>query len=386
MLTLKADNRLLTANSQTAYLVNNQSSGSSTLTLTNVTALTVDKFLLVGEWGDESTEYFRIGAIDTSTGIVSLKDPHTGAGATTEFAHAESTAVHQMDFNQINFYWTAATGTITDETPTFATSTPLTTGQHLDPSSFYTVYADSAHSTGFGWFFFYNSVDTTTSSTSNPMPYAGFAANTVEQVFADFDSLLNVRELKLVSLSERFAWLNEALALLKNKLNLSNVEYTVSTPQTLSIVSGTAEYQLPADFADVVSITDGQNTSTSSGYDIPYMSIANVQSYRGDVTHYYLRGRYLGIVPTPGASATYYYRYRAKSTRVTSLSDYIDLPDHAFYSLKDFMMYRASLKFQSGQAAVFYQSFTNSVNLFMQSAVKRDSDLDTWGSEPSSMV
>ena len=83
MLTLKADNRLLTANSQTAYLVNNQSSGSSTLTLTNVTALTVDKFLLVGEWGDESTEYFRIGAIDTATGIVSLEDPHTGVGAAT---------------------------------------------------------------------------------------------------------------------------------------------------------------------------------------------------------------------------------------------------------------------------------------------------------------
>jgi hypothetical protein len=192
-----------------------------------------------------------------------------------------------------------------------------------------------------------------------------------------------VAELKLVTVSDKFSWLNEALAQLKNKLNLSNVEYTVSTPQTLSILSGTAEYQLPDDFSDIVSIIDDQASGTADGGDIPYLSIAKVPSYTGDTVCYYLRNRYIGFVPTPTESATYYYRYRAKATRVTGLSDYIDLPDNAFYSLKDWMLYRSGLKFNNPNANIYLQSFINSVNLYIQASVKRDANLDTWGIESS---
>jgi len=175
-------------------------------------------------------------------------------------------------------------------------------------------------------------------------------------------------------MSDRFSWLNEALSLVKNKLNLTNTEYTVSTPQTLNLISGTTEYILPSDFADLVYIKEDNSDKTP----VPFIKISDAQSYTGSTLAYYLRGRYIGIVPTPSSRSTLTFGYRANATRVSSLSTYIDLPDNAFYSLKDFMLYRANKKFQNPNAESYYESFSNSVNLSIQSAVKRDANLDSW--------
>jgi hypothetical protein len=373
MIILRADNRVLNENAPYSYLVDNEAAGASTLTIVNPSSFAVDDFILVEEFGKEKAEIFRAGAINTSTGVITLEDKD-GSATTTNFAHPESTKVYQIDYNQVRFYWTAAAGDITDEDPTYDTDNPLGAAQDIDPTSWYSTFEDANNSTGFGWFIFYNSITAGFTENSNPIPYLGFAGNTVAQVFEDFDSLLNVNELRLVTSSEKFTWLNEALALLKNKLNLNNVEYFVSSEQDISIVSGTAEYQLPDDFSDLLYIHDGSDAKEK----IPFLRIDEIGSYDGNVTHYYLRNRYIGFVPTPSGSATYKYRYRAKASTVTGLSTYLDLPDNAFYALKDFMMYRASLKFNNPIANTYYESFTNSVNQFIQASVKRDAHRDSW--------
>lgn len=383
---LLSDNRTLTNDAKYSYLNDNYASSVSTIQIANTDGFAVDSIILIGEIGDESSELFRIGTINTSTGNITLQTV-AGVGASTKFAHSESSRVTILAYDQIRFYWTAALGTIADETPTFATTTPLTDWTAITPAEWYSTYSDSDHSTGFGWFVYRNSITLVSSQTSNPIPYAGFAQNTIAAVFADFDSLLNVRELKLISLPEKFAWLNEGLNLVRQKLNLSNTEFFVSTTQTISIASGTAEYQLPDDFADMVEITDNQNTTTSVGYPIPFMSVSKALSYTGDVTYFYLRGRYIGFTPTPDAATTYYYRYRSNVTRVTSLSNYIIVPDGMFFALKDWMMYRASLKFTNPSAAsTYYTGFTNAVNLTIQSSVKRDNDLTSWSIAGSANV
>lgn len=375
-ITLKSDNRVLTQNAKYAFLTSNYSSGVSTINVTATAPYVVDDFILLGEMGQESAEIFRIGSISTSGDIV--LQTAAGAGATTLYGHPESSKVYQIAYNQVNFYHTVLLGTIADEAPTFASTTSLSGWLSLTPNSWFTTYDDTLYSTGFGWFVYRNSITVEASTNSNAIPYLGFSYQTVSAVFADFDSLLNVSELKLVSIAEKFSWLNESLTILKNKLNLTNIGYFVSTPQTISIVSGTAEYQLTDSFSDIVSVTDGENTSTTNGYDIPYMSIAKVPAYTGSEIHYYLRNRYIGFTPTPAAAATYYYRYRSKAVRLTGLHDYLDLPDNAFYSLKDWMMYRACLKLTKPSASVYLQNFTNSINLYMQSAVKQDANLDVW--------
>ena len=379
MINLKCDNRVLTSNAPYTYLISNSPSGSNSLQVANSTDIKVGSLILVGDIGQDTTEMFQVGAIDTS-GNVSLLTIYT-TGTQTSYAHTESTKVYVIPYDQIQFYWTAATGTIADENPSFNTSNPLGTVTNLNVSDLYTTYTDTTNSTGFGWFVLSNSLTNNQSQNSNPIPYGGFSPNTVAQVFADFDSLLNVKEQKLVTVQDKFSWLNEALAMIKNKLNLTNVEYTVSNEVALPIFAGTSEYQLPDDFADLVYLSNSSSTAGVGGgkQDIPFISVTNIGSFNGWTMSYYLRNRYLGIVPQPDYDTILYYRYRAKASRVTSASDYIDLPDNAFYTLKDWMMYRACMKFSNPQSQSYLQSFTNAVNMYMQAAVLRDSNLDTWG-------
>lgn len=398
MITLQADNRILAANAKYTYLTQNYGSGISSVNIANTGIVEVNDFVLLGEIGHSDAEIFQVISLNTTSGDMGLADIN-GASQSTLQAHPESTKVTILPYNEIKFFWTAAVGGVSDENPVFDETNPLTVWVPLDPTSYYTTYQDINHDTGFGWFEYKNSFTSEVTQESNPIPYAGFDSNTVANVFSDFESLLNVRELKLVGLADKFSWLNEALAVLKNKLNLTNVEYTVSSPQTLAILAGTNEYLLPADFADMVEITTGLNTATTTGRSIPFIPLSKALSYNGSIygnnygsngydfgsgVYYYLRGRYLGFVPNPSVNATYYYTYRAKATKLTSLSDYIDLPDNAFYSLKDFMMYRAKLKFSDPSAASYYQAFSDNISLYMQSAVKRNANLDTWDVAPES--
>jgi len=379
MLTLRSDNRVLINSAKFAYLVQNYQENASSVEVSNIEPFSVNTPILLGEIGQGDAEILKVNAISDTT--ITLGDVNNIATATVH-SHPESTKVIALPYDQIRFYWTAALGTIADETPTFDTANPLTDWQALDPSSFYSTYADVAHSTGFGWFQFRNAVTGETSLQSNPIPYTGFNLNTVQQVFADFDSLLNTNELKLVSVSDKFSWLNEALSIFKNKLNLTNVEYFVSAPQTLNIIAGTAEYILPADFSDIVEITGvGNIGSLLNGNEIPFIPVSQVMAYNNTlptVLKHYLRGRYIGFSPTPTDGGQVKYTYRGKATRVTSLSDYIDIPDNNFYCLKDWMLYRAFMKFGNPLATASYQAFKNSIDLSMQSSVKRNANLDTW--------
>lgn len=372
-ITLRSDNRVLTNNSKFAYLVQNYQSNASSVEVSNTEPFIVGTPILLGEMGQTDAEVLKVLTITSNT--IALGDV-SNLATSTAHSHPESTRMVALQYDQIRFFWTAAAGGIADETPTFSDSTPLTAWTSLDPSSYYSTYADTGHSTGFGWFQYKNALTGETSQASNPIPYAGFTLNTASQVFSDFESLLNTNELKLVSINDKFSWLNEAITTIKNKLNLTNVEYTVSTPQTITTTASTAEYILPDDFSDIVEITD------ASGVPIDFIPVSQVLSNNGtnpSVVMHYLRGRYIGFSPTPTQTGTEYsYTYRKKATRVTSLSTYIDLPDNAWYALKDWMMYRAYSKFGNPQAIAYYQSFKNAMDMFIQASVKRSANLDTW--------
>lgn len=373
MINLRADNRILVGNAKFAYLLNNYQSNTATVEISNTEPFIVTGPILLSEMGQTDAEVMKINAINGN--VITLSDVNN-IPTSTAYSHPESTKMIALPYDQIRFFWTAVTGTIADENPVFDQSNPLTSWEALDPSSFFSTYGDANHATGFGWFQYRNSTTGEVSNQSNPIPYAGFTMNTAAQLFADFDSLLNTNELKLVSNNDKYSWLNEAMALFKNKLNLTNSEYTVSIPQSITTVAGTAEYILPDDFADMVEFTDVNGTPIS------YVPVSQVLTNNGTlptVSRYYMRGRYLGLSPAPTtAGVIYNYTYRSKSGRIQSLSTYIDLPDNAFYCLKDWMMYRAYMKFNNPLATAYYQSFKNFIDLYMQASVKRNANLDTW--------
>jgi hypothetical protein len=109
--------------------------------------------------------------------------------------------------------------------------------------------------------------------------------------------------------------------------------------------------------------------------------------YVNGTIRYYIRGRYIGFVPTPGLFntipfGTCTYIYRSKGTRLTGLDDPVNLPDNGAYVLKDWMMYRACLKFQNPNAQVYYKAFNDGLNQMIVSSVHRDANLDSWKIAP----
>jgi len=379
MIVLEADNRVLTQATKYSSLLTNYSSGVSAFSVLNATdsQFAVDVFLLLGNFGSENAEVVKILTVSNATGAITTT-------TATKFAHPESTRVTIIPYDQVRFFHTTDT--------TFVTTDPLTGYINIQPSDWFTTYNDEAYSDGYGWYIFYNSQTAIASQQSNPIPYTGFAVDTTEQILDDFFGMLNNRELKLVTRDEALGWASEAYSRMQSKLNLTNIEYKASAVTSLSIVSGTIEYDLPADFDHLVSFIAGLDTTdpgkTGGGKsNISWISLKDAYTYNGTGPRYYIRGSKIGVLPTPGSATTYHYTYQKKAARLTLNSDEVDLPDGGEYVIKDFMLYRAYKKFQNqAQSKDSFGAFKEGLDEMIISSVQRDSNLDTWGIAPEANV
>lgn len=376
MITLSADNRTLVADSKYSYLTTNYASGVSGINILNAAdTFAADDYLLLGNFGSENAEIVQIDTVNTTTGAIVLV-------AATKFAHSESTKVSILPYNQVQFY-----RTVLDD---ISGAVSLTGGYiNIQASDWFSIYNDEVNTTGYGWFIFYNSTTTQTSQASNSMPYAGFGNSTIEDILNDFYSLLNNKELKLVTRADALSWLNEGYSRMRNRLNMTNVEYSATALTPLTIVGGTAEYDLPSDFYQLLSITAAMDSGdpTAAGnmakYPIDYISLREAFGYMGSQTRYYIRGTKIGFVPTPSTGGTYQYMYMTKTTRLDSNSDSVDLPDNGFYVIKDFMMYRAYMKFTNPNATIYFKAFNDGIDQMVIASMDRDANLDSFGIDAS---
>lgn len=371
MIILEADNRTLVAATKYSFLVTNYSAGITNFSVLNATdsAYATDTFLLLGNFGAEEAEILRIATVNNDTGEITTTTP-------TLFAHAESTRATILPYNQIRFFHTTGT--------TFNLSDPLTGYIDLQPSDWFTTYGDESHSTGYGWYTFYNSVTTLLSQESNYIPYVGFEENTTEQILSDFFSMLSNKELRLVTREDALSWASEAYGRMRNKLNLSNIEYAGSDIQTLNVIGGQIEYDLPLDFDHLLFFASGISPSDPGQrggikLDIGFIPLTKAYTYNGTGPRYYIRGKKLGLLPTPSETTTYHYMYEKRASRLTLNTDVVNLPNGGEYVIKDYMLYRAFQKFQNPQFKTYYESFTNGLNDMIISSIKRDANEDWWG-------
>jgi hypothetical protein len=222
------------------------------------------------------------------------------------------------------------------------------------------------------------------SGASNAIPYADFALNSVKEVLDSFFSMLNNKEVSLISQKDALRWLNEGYARARNELNLVNNEYNVAPMVTLTTTGGQAEYDLETDlgildFGDLISITD------NSGKDIENISLAHLLNYNYSpsaftTSKYYMRGTKLGFTPVPGDGATYYIYYKSKAGGLSNLYQTLDFPDNNFYFLLDFMMYRAIPKLQRplNDATFYITAYTAGLSLMKVTSVKQSANNDSW--------
>ena len=375
---LEADNRPLTQAAKYTYTVYNYSSGISSISVLNATDTdyATDKFLLIGNFGAEDAEIVKISTVVNATGVINLT-------TATLFSHPESTRVTVIPYNQIRFFHTTTT--------TFSNSNAISGFLPIQASDWYTTFGDDTYSTGYGWYAFYNSVGNIYSQNSNAIPYAGFESNTSENILEDFFSMLSNKELKLVTREDALSWASEGYGRMKNKLNLTNKDYSVSDIMPLSVVAGQIEYDLPSDFDHLISIMSGMNPSDPGArggikFNIDFIPLREAYWYNGTGPRYYIRRNKIGLLPTPWEDVTYHYNYQKKGTRLSINTDEVDLPNGGEYVIKDWMLYRAFLKFQNPQYKQYLESYTNGLNDMIIASVKRDANLDWFGIQRQSNV
>lgn len=381
MVTLKIDNRSLLNDAKFSYLVDNYSSWTGTVYVVNSEGIAVDSYVLIGNIGSETTELLRVASVTAATWALTFKD-NAAVTVSTKFAHPESTKVTVIPYDKVIFYYTLTT--------TFSTGVALTWFLDIAVNDFFSKYDDTVNSTGYGWALFYNTATAIYSQPTNSIPYADFNQDTVKKTFDSFFSLLNSKELKLISYDDAFNWANEWYSILRNELNVSNTEFGASLTIDLPIIVWQQEYDLPADFSDLLSVTNGvsQVLDRISFRDIPlHSNVVTFDDKFSSFPWYYIRDGKIGFVPVPSFPATYTYRYLTVPPTITSLTDIISLPNGAYYALKDFMLSRAYAKLQNMAMSSFYTTaFQNDVNRMKITAIKRDADLTSWGADPSTLV
>lgn len=366
---IKADLRFLIAEQEVSYFADKYFVGTTAVVVDNSSNFSTNDFILIGQLGTETAEIKKISSVAGTT---------LNLATALTYDHPQDDSVINIGYDSINFFYSSTvTGGLTA-----LNGSPQT----ITPDGIFNSYNDTVHTTGYGWFRFYNSVALTSSSLSNAVPYAGWAENSVKVMIDRFYHQIGNREKKLIKDEDVIGWLNEAYAIARNRLNLVNREYTVPTPQTISILSGTAEYDLPSGFAHtrVVSKADGTPILFISYDEVPGY-VAQAASGGTTITRYYIRGTVIGFTPSPTASATYYHYYQTVSPVLASYIDYIDLPNNNHYFLLDYLLYRAS-PIIGGDAMGRLKVFQGGLDGLVVSSHKRDDEPSSFGVDSHAIV
>ena len=373
-ISLRAKNENLTAGQKYSYLVTNYSSGVSDIIVTNSDGFVADQYILLGSFGNETSEIVQIDSVTAATHTLTLK-------VATVFAHPESTRVTIIPYNQIKFFQTA--------TAVFSSTENYLGVVDVQADSLYTIYQDSVNSTGYGWFKFTNSTNLKTTSESNAIPYLGFSISRVKTVLDSFYSLLNSKERALITDKDAFNYMSEGLGVIVSELNLVNNEYNVSGETDISVISGTSEYNIVSDigvsdFEKILSLYNGDDQEKIEF--IPLSEAPSWGSTSSNSMKYYLRGGVIGFSPEPDTSVTLKMRYKKKSSAITSYYDDIDLPGNSHFALLNWLMFRASLKLVNGQDQKYYELFDKDIQRIKLSFHKRDNGLVSFGISSASNV
>lgn len=158
--------------------------GDTTLNVYSITQFAINYILCVGPWGSEGTEIIK-----THTATAPSGNTVTLASALTK-NHPKDTPVYILAFDQVEFGW----GDEVDEvTPTVLSLT------NINPEMDEMVYEDTAHTSGYYFNRYKNSITSVYSNYSDGVPYTGLPENTVgyaidtamNELYIQFDEKLN---------------------------------------------------------------------------------------------------------------------------------------------------------------------------------------------------
>lgn len=145
------------------FLTAEAASGVSALTVQSIKSFAVNQILLIGELGDENSEIIKTHAETAPTGsTITL-------ASVLVHTHSPYTKIRVMLYDQVEISHAA---TKTGDKTVLAT-------KDIQADAVETRYDDSAHSSGYYFTRYKNSIDSSFSDYSDPIPYTGYERNTV---------------------------------------------------------------------------------------------------------------------------------------------------------------------------------------------------------------
>jgi len=164
MKTITVDNTQLVKDKKYSFLSADVDAASSTITVESIIGFAINKILLIGPIGSNKSEIILTHASTAPTG-----DTATLVSNTVE-AHSRGDKVTILDYNQIEISWEATT---TPDSDDVLTTMDIQAGL---PES---IYNDSSKTSGYYFVRLKDSINTTYSDYSDPIPYVGYGTNTV---------------------------------------------------------------------------------------------------------------------------------------------------------------------------------------------------------------
>lgn len=251
---VKIKNINLLLSEPTSFLSADSASGSTTISVQNLTGYTINQLLLIGFLNFQGSEIIK-----TSNSVAPLNGTITLLSGTV-FPHSASSQIVALSYDMVEI----STASTTTGSKTVLTTIPIAVNND------YTNYIDATNSVGYYFARFYNSITTSFSSYSDPIPSIGYTIYSARSVI---DSALGMINKKTsVVLSDDFAFREidncqmEVIASLKRWSWLQKFNVSLGQLQT-----GQWTIALPTNCADQNSNKSIYNFKIGTGSNISWV-------------------------------------------------------------------------------------------------------------------
>lgn len=223
---------LLVNSKPLTYLTAAQASGSGTLTVESIFGFSINQYIAIGQIGEERTEIIRLHASTSPSGsTITL-------ASNTVQTHSVGAPIYVVDFDQVEF----------SRSSTESGSKSVLATNSIAADSIHSIYDDAVNSTGFAFWRFKNSGDSSFSDYADAIPYAGYDLDAAAEIFERALSLSGEHLNPRLTYPNMFDFLNDFVAL-ANSENTRWAEAKVYNHELATMSTGDFEYTLPSNIA-----------------------------------------------------------------------------------------------------------------------------------------
>lgn len=193
---------LLESSQQETFLTADVASGSSTITVSNISGFAVNQILIINPFSEKSEIILTHASTSPSGSTITLK-----AATTTANTHYTGERVVLISYDQVEI----------SNATTLAGSKSVLTTSNLQPDQQTFVYNDTAGSTGYYFARFKNSITSAFSSYTDGLPVTGWVSNTVGYMINQALKRINKNLGELLTKEFFYNEINECLRKIKGK-------------------------------------------------------------------------------------------------------------------------------------------------------------------------